>query len=52
MGKGIDVGTGGATGPWPPHFSSKIILKIFPFFLKHIFHTENDAPGRGKHKSA
>ena len=34
----IGVGTGGATGPWPPHFSAKSILKIFPFFLKHNFY--------------
>ena len=48
----IGVGTGGATGAMALHFSAKIILKIFPFFLKHNFYTENDSPGRGKHKSA
>ena len=37
--------------PWLPHFSVKIILKIFPFFLKHNFYTEKDSPGREKHKS-
>ena len=47
--KSIGVGTGGATGPWPPHFSDKINLEIFPFFLKHHFYTENDSPERGKH---
>ena len=36
----IGVGTGGATGPWLPHFSAKIILQTFPFFLKHNFYTE------------
>ena len=49
----IGVGTGGAIGAMPPpQFSAKIILEIFPFFLKHNFYTENDSPGRGKHKSA
>ena len=43
---------GGATGAWPPHFSAKIILKIFPFLLKHNFYIENDSPGEGKHKYA
>ena len=52
----IGVGTPNRRGhgePWPPHFSAKIIFKIFPFFLKHNFYTENASPGRGlKHKSA
>ena len=48
----IGVGTGGAKGAMAPHFSAKIILKIFPLFLKHNFYTENDSSGRGKHKSA
>ena len=47
----IGVGTGGATGAMVPHFSAKIILRIFPFILTHNFYTENDSPGRGKHKS-
>ena len=48
----IVVGTGGATGPWPPHFFAKIILKSFPSFIKCNFDTENDSPGRVEHKSA
>ena len=32
----IGVGMGGATGPWPPHFLAKIILKISPLFLNTI----------------
>ena len=35
-----------------PQFSTKIIFKIFLFFLKHNFYMENDSPGRGKHKTA
>ena len=46
------MGTGGATGAMAPHFSAKIILKFFPFFLKRNLYTENDSPGRGGHKSA
>ena len=34
------------------HFLTKIILKIFPCFLKYNFDPENDLPGRGEHKSA
>ena len=48
----IGFGTGGATGAMPPHFLAKIILKIFPSFLKYNFATENEPPGRGEHKSA
>ena len=40
----IGVGTGGATESMAPYFSAKIILRIFPFFLKHIFYTEKDSP--------
>ena len=47
----IGVGTGGARGH-SPHFFAKIILQIFPSFLKYNFDTENDPPGRGEHKSA
>ena len=41
----------GHGGHGAPHFSAKIILKIFLFLLKHNFYTEHDSPGRGKHKS-
>ena len=33
----VGVGMGGATGAMAPQFSAKLILKIFPFFLKHNF---------------
>ena len=47
----IGVGTGGATGAMAPSLLAKIILKIFPFFLKYNFDTENHPPGRGEHNS-
>ena len=48
----IGVSTGGATGAMAPHFSAKIVLKIFHFFHKHNFYTENDSSGREEHESA
>ena len=48
----IGVGTGGVKGAMAPHFSAKIVLKIFPFHLMHNFYQGNDSPGRGEHKSA
>ena len=36
----IGVVTGGATGGMVPSLSAKIILKIFPFFLNTILHSQ------------
>ena len=50
----IGVGTGAGRGPGshdPLTFRSKIFLNYLLSFLKTIFCTTNDSPGRGGHKS-